>query len=308
MSMGIALVNGVRSDPTPGANGVCQGCGAPMTAKCGERNVWHWAHKGRRVCDPWWENEGEWHRSWKGHFPRETHEVVRYDETGEKHISDVLLPSGQVIELQHSAMPPEESRSREKFYGNMIWIVDAEPFRKNIHIFDALPDPSAVFVSDLRFVPPRPEWRGSSVRREGFNSLMFFRRSERQPDTDMQQLHSGREIAEHFPETYRGHRLFLWIKPRTVWFQTTAPTFLDLGDGVIAALEPYGTWQDTFMCLRLLSKERLIADILGGADSNAWMKAVRRFRSTARMFPTGLSLLPAPTSKRNQKPVVGVPE
>ncbi|WP_353957128.1 competence protein CoiA family protein [Pseudomonas siliginis] len=70
--MEIALVDGVRTLPSPGTQGNCQACGAPMTAKCGEQNVWHWAHQGRRVCDPWWENEGEWHRAWSSSFLRIT--------------------------------------------------------------------------------------------------------------------------------------------------------------------------------------------------------------------------------------------
>ena len=52
--MEYALIDGVCSKPSPGAQGACKGCGAPMTAKCGELIVWHWAHRGRRVCDPWW--------------------------------------------------------------------------------------------------------------------------------------------------------------------------------------------------------------------------------------------------------------
>ena len=262
--MEIALVDGVRVLPSPGAQGSCQACGAPMTAKCGEQNVWHWAHKGRRVCDPWWENEGEWHRAWKRSFPEDYHEVVQHDITGEKHIADVKLPSGLVIELQHSAMSSEEMRSREDFYGNMVWIVDAEPFRKNLHIFYPLPDPAEPFAADLKFVTPVPEWRHHQRRNDtGFNPLMFFRRSERIEGSNMQLLHSGREIAEHFPATYRGHHLHLWMRPRDIWYQTTKPTYLDLGNDILALLAPYGPWEDAIMCLQLIPKEALVKDLLG---------------------------------------------
>ena len=45
---------------------------------------------------------------------------------GVRHIADIRVPeTGLVIEVQHSAMPIEEARAREAFYGNMIWIVDA---------------------------------------------------------------------------------------------------------------------------------------------------------------------------------------
>lgn len=264
MSMGIALVDGVRSPPMPGAQGACQACGAAMTAKCGEKNVWHWAHKGRRVCDPWWENEGEWHRAWKDYFPQESHEVVQHDTSGEKHIADVKLLSGLVVELQHSAMSPEEMRSREAFYKNMIWIVDAEPFRKNLEIFSALPDPAEPFVADLSFASPPLEWRGRQVREDGFRSLMFFRRSERTEGSNMQRIYCGGELAEHFPAVYRGHHLYLWVRPRSVWYQTTKPTYLDIGNGMVALLAPYGPWQDTIWCLRLQAKDALVADLLGG--------------------------------------------
>nr|WP_256595153.1 competence protein CoiA family protein [Pseudomonas sp. S5D5] len=265
--MGIALVDGIRSPPFPGGQGECQACGAAMTAKCGEKNIWHWAHKGRRVCDPWWENEGEWHRSWKTFFHKDNHEVVQYDSLGEKHIADVKLPNGLVIELQHSAMTAEEMRSRETFYRNMVWIVDAGPFRKNITIFNPLPDPTESWVTDLAFVPPHPQWRHSNVQEDGFNSLMFFRRSERDERSNMQRIYSGREIGDHFPSAYQGHHLYLWIKPRNVWYETSKPTYLDIGNDLVALLAPYGAWSDTFMCLKLLSKQTLIDDLISDEKS-----------------------------------------
>jgi hypothetical protein len=45
-------------------------------------------------------------------------------ENGELHIADVRTPSGLVLEFQHSAIKPDERRSREAFYSNMLWIVD----------------------------------------------------------------------------------------------------------------------------------------------------------------------------------------
>ena len=59
---------------------------------------------------------------------------MRADD-GEKHIADLCLPDGLVIELQHSAMSLGEMRSREAFYKRMIWVVDAAPFAANLSIF-----------------------------------------------------------------------------------------------------------------------------------------------------------------------------
>ena len=102
----------------------CQGKAVYSDSAYGDIKVWHWAHKSKKMCDHWWENETQWHRDWKNCFPEEWQEVVHFAEDGEKHIADVKTPSGLVIEFQHSAIKPDEQRSRELFYRNMIWIVD----------------------------------------------------------------------------------------------------------------------------------------------------------------------------------------
>jgi len=99
-------------------------CGAPTLAKCGEKNIWHWAHKSKRNCDKWWENETEWHRDWKNRFPVEWQEVVQRADDGEKHIADVKTGQGWVIEFQHSHLKLDERRSREVFYKKMLWVVN----------------------------------------------------------------------------------------------------------------------------------------------------------------------------------------
>ena len=97
-----------------------------MIAKCGQYVRWHWAHKARITCDPWQESETDWHRYWKDAFPVDCQEVVHADDRRhEKHIADVKTPGGFVVEVQHSPIDENEARSREDFYRNMIWIVDA---------------------------------------------------------------------------------------------------------------------------------------------------------------------------------------
>ena len=95
-----------------------------MIAKCGEIKVHHWAHKGSRDCDPWWENETEWHRNWKNEFPVEWQEVIHRSKDGEKHIADVKTANEWVIEFQHSLIDPEERRARNNFYRKLVWVVD----------------------------------------------------------------------------------------------------------------------------------------------------------------------------------------
>ncbi len=104
---------------------MCTHCGAELIAKCGTVKIHHWAHKGIRNCDPWWENETEWHRFWKSHYTAAWQEFSMLDPaTNEKHIADVYTDRGLVIEFQHSSIHPSERMAREKFYKNMVWVID----------------------------------------------------------------------------------------------------------------------------------------------------------------------------------------
>lgn len=123
--MKYALVNNARMEAYPGASGgTCPVCGCRVIAKCGDSKISHWAHYGVRTCDPWWENETEWHRNWKNFFPRDWQEFIQHDDSGEKHIADVKTCNGWVIEFQHSYLDPEERRVRGSFYKNLVWVVD----------------------------------------------------------------------------------------------------------------------------------------------------------------------------------------
>lgn len=135
--MKYAHVDGERCLAKPGLSGKCPSCEQEMLAKCGDVKVWHWAHKGRRICDPWWENETEWHRTWKNHFPESWQEVVHRDDFGEKHIADVKTNQGWAIEFQHSYMKPEERQSRDAFYPKLVWVVDGLRRKRDLDQFKA---------------------------------------------------------------------------------------------------------------------------------------------------------------------------
>lgn len=122
--MKYALVNNQLQEAQPGLLGKCPCCESPTISKCGTIKIPHWAHKGKLMCDPWWENETEWHRAWKNCFPKEWQEIIHIAENGEKHIADVKTDLGLVIEFQNSPIKLEERTSREKFYKNMLWIVN----------------------------------------------------------------------------------------------------------------------------------------------------------------------------------------
>ena len=109
-----------KTRATPGAKGKCPLCGSDTIAKCGRIIIWHWAHRSKAACDAWGE-ESDWHREWKGHAPPECCEV-----TMSPHRADVRMPDGTVIEFQKSSISVADIISRERFYGKMIWVFDAQ--------------------------------------------------------------------------------------------------------------------------------------------------------------------------------------
>lgn len=130
--MKFAIVGGNKIEAATGTRGICPACGSDVIAKCGEVKINHWAHKKVRGCDVWWEAETEWHRKWKDCFPTEWQEVVLPDErTGENHVADVKTGHGLVIEFQHSHIAPQERRTREQFYKNMVWVVDGTRLKRD---------------------------------------------------------------------------------------------------------------------------------------------------------------------------------
>ena len=147
--MKFALRADQRIEATPNALGVCPCCGTEMIAKCGNRKVWHWAHKTKQTCDHWWENETQWHRDWKNRFPVEWKEVIHKSDDGEKHIADVKTPDGLVIEFQHSAIKPEEQQSREQFYKKMIWLVDGTRLKTDRARFGAFASLNAFYYQRI---------------------------------------------------------------------------------------------------------------------------------------------------------------
>lgn len=130
--MKFALVGDNRIEATKGAKGNCPCCGSEVIAKCGSIKINHWAHKKTSNCDSWWEKETEWHRSWKNNYPNDWQEKSFTDEqTGEKHIADVHTSHGLTIEFQHSYINQQEQISREKFYDNMVWVVDGTRLKRD---------------------------------------------------------------------------------------------------------------------------------------------------------------------------------
>jgi len=134
--MRFALINNEKAEARPKEKALCPGCLKPVIAKCGTQKIHHWAHQNNKNCDSWWEPETGWHRTWKQNFPNEWQEVHMRDEvTNEIHIADVHTNNNVVIEFQHSHIDPQERIAREKFYPNLVWVVDGTRLKRDFARF-----------------------------------------------------------------------------------------------------------------------------------------------------------------------------
>ena len=261
--MQFALVDGMRLEAFPSGRGACPQCGRSAIAKCGPRIIHHWAHEGRRNCDPWWENETEWHRHWKSLFPKDSLEVSHLSPDGEIHRADIKTPSGIVIEVQHSGMTDAERISREMFYGNLVWIIDGRGFRNNFDVYHPLPDPASELAADLI-------WAKASRPMQGAARGIFYRLSEcleEDPSVTRATIRGGwihgiSEIEDQVKATYRGHHQYDWVRPRHTWLDAACPVYIDLGYDLdyLARLEFYD--ETGLRCIRLVSKRKFVFDAM----------------------------------------------
>lgn len=259
--MQYALVESQRVEAFSGGRGVCATCSAATIAKCGPRIRHHWAHAGRKQCDPWWENETEWHREWKNQFPENCREISHIAPDGEIHRADIKTPNGIVIEIQHSSMTDKERISREAFYGNLVWVIDGSGFRKNFDIYHVLPDPTSELAKDLVWAKARRGLNGAAAG-------IFFRLSENlvdDPSLTKATLKGGwthciDRIEEEVNHAYSGHHQYDWIRPHKTWLDATCPVYIDFWGEWLVRLEIYD--ESELPCIYFVSKDKFIADSL----------------------------------------------
>jgi competence CoiA-like predicted nuclease len=129
-----ATVNGEKVEAVPKTTGTCPLCERTVFSKCGEINVWHWAHRKDESCDSWYEPETEWHKNWKLTFGKDNCEIV-ISKDGIRHIADIFTNDSVVIELQNSPIQKPIIRRRENFYGErMLWVINGKHFKHNFLI------------------------------------------------------------------------------------------------------------------------------------------------------------------------------
>ncbi|WP_107081617.1 competence protein CoiA family protein [Streptomyces sp. SBT349] len=110
---------GERIEPYPSGRAACPLCAGVIRARCGQVNIWHWAHVSGGDCDSWSEPETDWHRAYQRIVPADRREVPMGT-----HRADLVSANGAVVELQHSSLS-DEIAAREAHYGAMNWLFDA---------------------------------------------------------------------------------------------------------------------------------------------------------------------------------------
>lgn len=175
--MRFSVVNGQKKEAEKGLVGVCIGCGQTMIPKCGPIKVKHWAHKAKCVCDHWWENETEWHRTWKNNFPIKWQEVRQKANDGEWHIADVKTDKECAIEFQHSFLKQEERQARNTFYGkNFVWVVDGLTRKNDRSNFESVLKGSKQISPNIPVVQLQSQVNDCAILRDWSecSALVFF--------------------------------------------------------------------------------------------------------------------------------------
>lgn len=242
--MQYALINNIRSEAKRGLQGICPTCNKELIAKCGPRTIHHWAHKHILNCDPWWENETEWHRAWKAQFPEDNREISHFSDSGEVHRADIKTYTGIIVEIQNSPISDQERISREEFYQNLVWVINGEKFKNNFEIHHNLPDPKSEIAKDI-------VWLKSQRRAKGANHGLFWYRSKN-PDAEEGR---GSEITKNPCDYFQ----YDWIRPRAAWLESNCPVFIDFGEDYLVLLTKYET-QKYLPSVRLISKKKFIHD------------------------------------------------
>lgn len=247
--MKYSIVNGEKTEAFKGGKGICICCNSETIAKCGNINVNHWAHRDLSHCDKWWESESDWHRQWKNLFPVKNQEVIHYDSvTGEKHIADIKTDKGLVIELQNSSISIQELYSREKFYGNMIWIVNAIKFKKNIHFFNKLPYKNSNLFSKYKF----SSWKKNNATSSYYNKSDY----KILKIDELIRSFSIEKLTDEIENEYKGHHLFDWEHKRKVWYTSNRRVFLDFHDEFIYEFMFYDEFG--LRCIKKTDREKFI--------------------------------------------------
>lgn len=240
--MQYGYVNGLRMLAAKGLKGACNGCGTKLIAKCGDIKIHHWAHASKKECDPWWENETEWHREWKDLFPETYREVVIRNST-EFHRADIRTGNGLVIEFQNSQLSLEQMKSREEFYKKLIWVLNGKKF-KGFKVSYGIPDPEDNELKDYEIL--------------GNLAVSYLPKDQRfwpkRMRTVYQRIHPRLSHIKISPK----HDAFKWKYIHKTWSYAKCPVLIDLGGHFLYEIKTKKQDSVDFLYLKKVSKNEFI--------------------------------------------------
>lgn len=243
-----AQENGEKILASPGARAKCPCCGDDVIAKCGEIVSWHWSHK-QQDCDSWHEPESQWHINWKKQFPQEWQEV-----TIDIHRADISTPHG-IIEFQNSPLSAEEIRTREEFYGRMIWVVNASNFKCNLETY--IPNSWRKEYIKSR---QKPEWALSSGT---LNLFELLAQSEEDPQLlGRFERQQARAFGDWIKRKQEKLLHFRWFWPRKTWLAAQRKVYLDFGDDTLYRIASSYGHKRTYIAVEPLKKSQFIQRLI----------------------------------------------
>lgn len=255
--MEYALYKGLKSSAQPKLKGTCVHCSAEVLAKCGSKNIWHWAHLSKENCDPWFEGETPWHRDWKNLFGADCSEI-RLIKEKDYHIADVINKNGIVFEFQNSSISAEDILKREEFYGKkMMWVINGSSFKESFQIRDDefLKEWIFILVNEFDTAQHYPEFANAviiedwSVKNHHVKELLVHHGFMYAPGEKIyyknhtNKFMIGEKIIPDLLQLYKIHRRietpvalgakkgeFTWDHSRRSWQDAKRPVFIDFGE------------------------------------------------------------------------------
>ena len=251
---------GQKIKASPNGRAICPNCKSMVIAKCGDLNIWHWAHDNFENCDTWtYESKTEWHLKWQRYFNEDETEVY-INKYSQHHVADIFTKAGLVIEIQNSPISTTEIFERETFYDKMVWLVNSKEFKHNLRLKEFSYDiGKEIWFRWITPYPPEDE-RGFAIviplddhfgqiepalisckYKKSFdehNKTEFWYNKKTQfeqpVDKDLLSAFSSylldTKMVYILDENRNYSTNFKWLHLRKTWVETTKPIFIDLNN------------------------------------------------------------------------------
>jgi len=156
-------------------------------------------------------------------------------------------------------MNPEELASRERFYGRMLWVVNAKGFLNRFQVMQKLPPPDSEHASGKNFFLTGILDAADGIENPENRSWSDYQLSaECKGGRSLVRVHTWTDASAPF----LGHHHFLWKNPRTVWFSAVAPVYLDFGQERLWRLMIYDA--RGMRCVQSVTKAAFLASAFEG--------------------------------------------